>query len=273
MTVPWSQVKEFDKAILNRLVQETFLQDVQWREEVASTNNWAIAESREKGSEREPAFPQLYLCETQTAGRGRGGNSWWATTGALTFSVVSRFPTHLLPLARRPLLSLAIGLAITEAARKVTGSSLAQLKWPNDVYLNGRKTAGILIDVPSQRGDLLVIGVGVNVGCDFSDAPPDVRDSAISIHEATGCRASRPHMLFESIRCMEFAIKQVAEEDPSLIDRANAIHWLNGRDVRLQLPRETILGRVERIDADGALVIRTQQGLRRSHSGTIAMVR
>ncbi len=269
MNATWQEIDQFDGEVIDRLRRETFCGDVCWREEVDSTNDWAIADLRDASADQRETWPRLYLCELQRAGRGRGSNRWWAATGTLAFTLVARPPADRLPQARWPLLSLAIGVAIADAVQAVTGSALAQLKWPNDVYLGGSKAAGVLIEAAPERRDLIVIGVGINVSCDLSDAPADIRNSAASIFEASGRYVSRPHMLFESLRRIEQAIDLVAGDDPQLIDRANALHLLNGRSIKLQLPKETISGKVERIEPDGSLLLQTEQGPRRFHSGTV----
>ncbi|HET6866413.1 MAG TPA: biotin--[acetyl-CoA-carboxylase] ligase, partial [Solirubrobacteraceae bacterium] len=101
----------------------------------------------------------------QSAGRGRQGRTWLATAGrALLCSVVVRDPPALLP--------LAAGVAVAEVAG--TG---AQLKWPNDVLVAGRKVAGILVEGRPQEG-WAVVGIGLNVAVQIEDLPAELRSSA-----------------------------------------------------------------------------------------------
>lgn len=112
----------------------------------------------------------VLLTERQTAGRGRRGRSWYQGPHALAFSLLWRLPDN------RPAsgLSLAVGLAIAEA---LPGSAVhpAQLKWPNDVLLDGRKIAGILIE--SAGPQCFVIGIGINLG-DLGQLPTEIATTA-----------------------------------------------------------------------------------------------
>jgi BirA family transcriptional regulator, biotin operon repressor / biotin---[acetyl-CoA-carboxylase] ligase len=120
----------------------------------------------------------------QDAGRGRQGRSWFAPPGtALLYSALVR------PLGDRPLLPLAVPLAVAEAAESLAPVE-CRLKWPNDVWIEGRKVAGILIEgrpqPPGRDGSWAVIGVGLNVAVQPEAFPEELRDTATSIgHGAT----------------------------------------------------------------------------------------
>jgi BirA family biotin operon repressor/biotin-[acetyl-CoA-carboxylase] ligase len=107
----------------------------------------------------------LVTAAEQSAGRGRQGRSWSAPPGqALLCSLVIRRP--------RPLLSLTAGVAVAE----VIGDD-ARVKWPNDVLVDGRKVAGILVEGRPQEG-WVVLGIGVNVALRTEDLPAELRDRA-----------------------------------------------------------------------------------------------
>jgi BirA family transcriptional regulator, biotin operon repressor / biotin---[acetyl-CoA-carboxylase] ligase len=112
----------------------------------------------------------------QTAGRGRQGRSWTAPPGkALLYSAIVR------PLQKRHmLLPLAAPLAVCEAAEDLQPALSCQVKWPNDVLVEGRKLAGVLIEARPQDG-WAVIGVGLNISISREEFPPDLRDRAISL--------------------------------------------------------------------------------------------
>ena len=104
----------------------------------------------------------VVVTETQTAGRGRKGRSWVSQQGNLYISVVFR-PT----LQTLPLVNIRGGVATARAIRKVAGLE-PRIKWPNDVLLNGKKVAGILVEsvVTGERVCYAVLGIGINVGLD-----------------------------------------------------------------------------------------------------------
>lgn len=111
----------------------------------------------------------------QTAGRGRQGRGWSAPPGkALLYSAVLR------PLDRRHLLlPLAVPLAVCEVIEELSGRR-AEVKWPNDVWVEGRKVAGVLIEARPQDA-WAVIGVGLNVAVEPAEFPPELRETATSI--------------------------------------------------------------------------------------------
>lgn len=141
--------------------------DVDCLAECPSTNS-LLLQRAEQGA---PSGSVL-VCENQTAGRGRRGRTWLAPpAGSLTFSLLWRWP----PGAPFPMgLSLAVGVAVARGLESL-GLSDARLKWPNDVLLNGRKLAGVLVEgVSSRTGGLgVVIGIGLNLAL-----PPDFPDTA-----------------------------------------------------------------------------------------------
>jgi len=112
----------------------------------------------------------------QTAGRGRQGRTWTAPPGkALLYSAIVR------PLEERHmLLPLAVPLAVCEAAEQLNPNLDCKVKWPNDIHVESRKLAGVLIEARPQDG-WAVIGVGLNISIQEDELPPDLRDTAASI--------------------------------------------------------------------------------------------
>ncbi|HTH95628.1 MAG TPA: biotin--[acetyl-CoA-carboxylase] ligase [Rhodocyclaceae bacterium] len=147
------------EALLPRLTTAAGRVDVHSLAECDSTNLQLLAMARAGA----PAGT-LLIAERQTAGRGRRGRTWHQGKGALAFSLLWHVP-------RPPAgLSLAVGLAIAEALQNDDEQRNAQLKWPNDVLVAGRKVAGILIE--SAGDQRFVIGIGINTGDGFDNALP-----------------------------------------------------------------------------------------------------
>jgi len=122
----------------------------------------------------------------QTAGRGRVGRVWTAPEGkALLYSAILR------PLDQRHLLlPLSVPLAVCAAAEALRPGSECQVKWPNDVWLEGRKLAGILIEAKPQDG-WAVIGIGLNLSIEPEEFPDDLRQPAISLGGGVTLEAAR----------------------------------------------------------------------------------
>jgi BirA family transcriptional regulator, biotin operon repressor / biotin---[acetyl-CoA-carboxylase] ligase len=118
----------------------------------------------------------VVTADEQTAGRGRQGRSWTSPPGAaLLYSAVLR------PLeSRHSLLPLAVALAVCETAEGLRPGVECKVKWPNDVHLDGRKVAGILIEARPQDG-WAVLGIGLNLTIAPEDFPAEVRDRATSL--------------------------------------------------------------------------------------------
>jgi BirA family transcriptional regulator, biotin operon repressor / biotin---[acetyl-CoA-carboxylase] ligase len=111
----------------------------------------------------------------QTAGRGRQGRTWTAPPGkALLYSAIVR------PLEEHHmLLPLAVPLAVCEAAEQLNPDLDCKVKWPNDIHVQGRKLAGVLIEARPQDG-WAVLGIGLNISIKEDEFPPDLRDTAVS---------------------------------------------------------------------------------------------
>ena len=118
----------------------------------------------------------VVTADEQTAGRGRQGRAWTAPAGkGLLYSAIMR------PLDERHLLlPLAVPLAVCETAESLRTGIECQIKWPNDVWLDERKLAGILIEAKPQD-DWAVIGVGLNLSLAPNEFPPDLRETATSL--------------------------------------------------------------------------------------------
>lgn len=149
----------------------------------------------------------------QSVGRGRQGRSWVAPAGrALLCSVVVRDPPRLLP--------LAAGVAVAE----VTGRD-AQVKWPNDVLVAGRKVAGILVEGrPQERW--AVIGIGVNVAVRADDLPAELRSAAGTLGLAAA--AVEPTL----VRLLAALERWISADAAAVLDAVRSRDALRGRQVR-----------------------------------------
>ena len=118
----------------------------------------------------------VVTADEQTAGRGRRGNQWFAPAGAcLLYSALLRpFDAD-----RGPVLPLTVPIAVCEAAEAVAPVR-CQVKWPNDVWIDERKVAGVLVEARPEE-DWAVIGVGLNVAIREEDFPAELRETAISL--------------------------------------------------------------------------------------------
>lgn len=204
------------------------------------------------------------VTDHQTAGRGRLGRTWDDAPGtAILASVLLRPPGG----ADLPQLSLVCALAVAEAVEAATDLA-AQIKWPNDVLLDRRKVAGILLE--GSRG-AVVCGVGVNVNQTREQLPADARTPAASLRTVTGSEHDRPSILADLLSRLEAHYGDWRESGlERLHSGIGARNFLFGR--RLRLDGRAGTGGV--IAADGRLEVALDGGGSvRVESGEIAVER
>jgi BirA family transcriptional regulator, biotin operon repressor / biotin---[acetyl-CoA-carboxylase] ligase len=252
---------------LPRIIAETCVRRIEYHVELPSTNDFALRLLRDD----EPGdLPILVLAARQTRGRGRGDHRWWSSEGALTFSLLTALDPRELPLERRPLLALAVGRAVRDALGEMLPTAVVQLKWPNDVYLNGRKVCGILIELPARPADLCVIGIGVNVNNSFHAAPVEIRERAISLADATDRPAYElTDVLISILQHFEAEMQTLVRQPEAIVDRWQKHCMLTGRWIGLRTETQCTWGHCRGIDWTGRLIIDTPQGPQTFSSGTI----
>ena len=173
----------------------------------------------------------------QTAGRGRQGRGWSTPPGsAIALSLVIRDPD--------PLLSLRAGLAVADLA-----GAGARVKWPNDVLLDGRKVAGVLVEGRPQAG-WAVLGIGVNAALDLELLPEELRGVAGTLGLAP---RELPRALDELLRALEARLAEPGDATLAALRERDA---LAGRPLRWEGGAGTGAG----IAPDGALLVRRADG-------------
>lgn len=253
----------------DRLSTDTFLRGSEHHLEIASTNDRAL----ELCVDAELPVPFLVIADRQTSGRGRGANRWWSSDGAILFSVIVHAAEYGLPEARWPQISLTVGAAVCQTLQNLLGGvTTVGLKWPNDVWLNGRKAAGILVEVPSARRGRVVIGVGLNVNNSFADAPPELRPLATSLRDETGIETDRHEVLVGLLRQFDEDLRSLAASDRSLTERWQSLCVLRGRTVSLDQGQHQVSGRCLGIADDGTLRLQTESGEQRLYGGTVRQI-
>jgi BirA family biotin operon repressor/biotin-[acetyl-CoA-carboxylase] ligase len=253
---------------LDRLAKQLHTQrygrSITHRALTASTNDDARA-ARIAGAEA----GHVVVSDAQTAGRGSRGRSWLSPAGTdLYLSIVDRLP---LALAELPPLTLAVGLGVAEAVDALLSGSRAapaQVKWPNDVQIQGKKCAGILIEASTglPGGDALVIGIGLNVN--RAEFPAELAGSATSL------RLQRANdQTFDRSHALQVLLERVEQRVDAFVQQGAAA------TVRALMPRLALLGQPARCDelegvvrgvADtGELLFETAQGVSRVIAGRL----
>lgn len=197
----------------------------------------------------------VVIAERQTAGRGRLGRTWLTTPGtSIALSVVLYPP---LPPAQVPLLSLAAGLAAAAAVKTTTGAE-AGLKWPNDIYLEGKKVGGVLLEMAAEldRVKWVTAGIGLNVSSDFSGT--ELKGSATSLAAGLGREVSRldtaAALLNEFDRLYGLALEG---ELAPISEGFRSLDMLYGHDVEVRDGSRLVSGEASGIDDSGHLLVRS----------------
>jgi BirA family biotin operon repressor/biotin-[acetyl-CoA-carboxylase] ligase len=228
--------------------------------EIDSTNAEAMRLS--VAGERGPLW---IWSDRQLQGRGRQGRSWISEAGNLYATLLL---TLEMPAAAAGSLSVAVSLAMLGVLRRFIGSpAKLELKWPNDVLIDGRKAAGILVE-STMRGDGMVFAIGC--GLNLRSAPSGTRYGAAALGEH-GVQVGPAE-----------ALEALAEEVDHLLQRWNAgagfrdlrTEWLQsaqglGDVVHVAVGGRTVEGYFEGLSDKGGLLLRNQAGLQELHAGEV----
>jgi BirA family transcriptional regulator, biotin operon repressor / biotin---[acetyl-CoA-carboxylase] ligase len=212
----------------------------------------------------------VFLAEQQTAGRGRGANQWHSAGSSGIYCSVLLRPA--LPPSDVLILSLAAGLAVRSAVEKIDSRMAPDLKWPNDVLIEGKKFCGILTEMNAEvtRVRHVVVGIGINVN--QASFPADLEAMATSLRLASGTEWSRVELCAALLKSLDREYRNLLENPDAsgsilrrFEERSSSIRGLpveveeNGR----------FDGVTDGLDGRGFLNVRTPQGVRTVLSGTV----
>lgn len=197
----------------------------------------------------------VVYADEQTAGRGRLGRTWTAAAGEnLTFSVILR--PAILP-GQINLLPLVAALGVARGIETCCGISV-QCKWPNDILLNGRKIAGILLEGSvTERVQFVVAGIGVNVN--QTVFPEEIRARATSIGRETGVSVDRPALFRAVLESFEHEYRAALSTNfRDVLPRWLTYAPMIGRKISLRHESFEVHGLVSGISKDGGLIVSSE---------------
>ncbi len=239
---------------------------------VGSTNSEAMRAAAEGAPEG-----SVFLAEEQLAGRGRGAHSWHsARSEGIYCSVVLR-PE--MPPSDALIFSLAAGLAMRAAVAEIAPLLVADLKWPNDLLLGGKKFCGILTEMNAEatRVRHLVVGVGINVN--QMKFPAELREIATSLRIETGTEWSRVELCAALLKSLDREYRSLVEDAgarEAIVRRfEQGSSSVRGKKVSIEVNNEenaALAGVTEGLDERGFLRVRTADGLRTVVSGTVRII-
>jgi BirA family biotin operon repressor/biotin-[acetyl-CoA-carboxylase] ligase len=223
-------------------------------DELGSTNTEAANQARQGVAEG-----LCIVARQQTAGRGRHGRVWVSPPDAgLYFSIVLRPKIEMRFL---PLITLTAAVAAHDLLEETCGLD-ADIKWVNDIHVNGKKISGILAETSETKSNLAVIlGIGINLRAD--NFPPEIADIATSIESETGQPPDREIVLQNLTRLIAENYERLQSDGGAEAIREkwalrSSYHY--GKEVRVVTPNENIVGTTCGLEENGALRVQQPDG-------------
>jgi BirA family biotin operon repressor/biotin-[acetyl-CoA-carboxylase] ligase len=256
--------------IMSRLGQVTVVgRDVRVFKETTSTNDVIEKLARDGAKEGVAVF-----AETQTKGRGRLGRQWVSPKGkGLWFSILLRpqLPPHAVTRV-----TIASATAVARAIRNETGLA-PQIKWPNDILFGEKKAVGILTELSAELDNIkyVILGIGVDVNLTADELPSALKPIATSLRIEAGEEFSRAALAAEILKQLDQDYRRIQSGEFEEVSE----EWISscstiGRNVSIQMGNETMHGRAEALDSDGALLLRTAHGrLERIMGGDVTVLK
>jgi len=243
--------------------------DIRVFEETTSSNDVVARLARDGLKEGVVVF-----AESQSKGRGRLGRRWLSPARkGLWFSILLRPDLRPQETTR---LTIASATALRRAIAGQTGLA-AEIKWPNDILVGGKKTAGILTELYAEldRVQYAILGIGIDVNLNPSDFPPELRSLATSLRIELGKAVSRPELAVRVLHELDCDYDRICSGSFGAVAEEWQEHCTTiGLEVVIRTGNREIRGRAESLDDDGALLLRTEHGhLERVIGGDLTLER
>lgn len=254
----------FDIPAFQKRRQSKFGSEIYYFHEIDSTNAFAEQLAREGCPEG-----TIVIADSQSAGRGRNKNQWHSPPSVnLYFSIVLR--PDISCLNRLP---FVCGLAIANTLKQQ--GLLADLKWPNDILINNKKISGVLVQTAVEENALLFAVAGFGLNINATEFPFDLQSSATSMTLETGTMFSRESILAAILFEFETLYQGITLTPWIEFAREVEIHssYLNGCEVLIQQEGRVLHGITRGLDAQGGLILETENGNLAIYSGDVQACR
>jgi len=217
----------------------------------SSTNDIATEYAKNKGNDGLVIF-----AEEQTAGRGRAGNKWYSgRSDSILCSIVLT-----LSKVNAELLSLTCAVAVAEAIGR-TANSQAKIKWPNDIVLNGKKVAGILVESKmADDGNTYIIGVGINCHQKKGSFGADLQQIATSIDMESRSKVDRISLAKRLLTSIDYWLTIAEKESEKITNQWRNLSIQLGHRVKLIYNGREFLGNCIGIDPEKGLILQLDTG-------------
>ena len=221
---------------------------------VSSTNDVARAlalEGAEEGT--------VIIAEAQTRGRGRAGREWFSPRGGLWFSIILKPKIKAREVSR---ITLTVGVAVTAALNRQFNLN-AEVKWPNDVLVNGRKVCGVLTESVTcdETVKMVVVGIGLNANVTLEKFSRSLRESATTLKEELKKEVSLEPLLCEIFYHIESEYVVFLKEGfAQVLSEWKALAAFIGKHVEVTVVGGKFSGVAEDVDEYGSLIVRLSDG-------------
>lgn len=254
------------KRIQNGLQTDFIGKEIHHFVDVTSTNDVAkelAARGAKEGT--------LVIAETQTCGRGRFGRGWVSPKGGIWFSTILRPKVNPEDALK---LTLMAAVVVARVIRKMLELN-AEIKWPNDVLIDGKKVCGILTEM-CTRGklvDFVTLGIGINANVEADSFPENLRDSITSLEKELREEVARERFLRALLEELEHYYKMFTRMEFDLIlEEWKSLASFLGSYVEVVSYDEKIVGLAVDVDQSGALLVKAENGtVRRVTSGDVTL--
>lgn len=244
--------------IKNNLATRYIGKSVYYFPELTSTNSVANQMVRENTDK----IPEgtIVIADKQGAGKGRSGKKWFSPVGGVWFSVVlypKVDPSHI------SLMTLTAAVAVVKAINRLYSQININIKWPNDILINGRKVCGILTEMNTEGKKIkwIIVGVGINVNNCSYQLPEDISKGTISLKEVTGKSISRVKLIQHLCIELEKVYEVLKEKSYSaILEEWKSYNNIIGKEIKVNTGENIITGKAIDINEKGTLIIKTKIG-------------
>jgi BirA family biotin operon repressor/biotin-[acetyl-CoA-carboxylase] ligase len=204
----------------------------------------------------------LVIADRQTGGKGRLGRVWHSPSGAGIWMTLILRPA--IPIPKAPQMTLLTAVAMARALRE-TADVPVQIKWPNDLFIRGKKVCGILTELNAEadRINYLVIGIGLNVNTKREQIPEELAEIATSLYLESGREYKRASIVQRFCLAFEQLYDHYLEKGFAEIKAEwESLSFSLGKQVTVRTLHQTIYGKAVGLDAEGVLLVETADGQR-----------
>ena len=250
----------------SELNSEGFKDKIFFEKKVDSTNDFL-----KKKAENYPQGTTI-VAKTQKNGRGRFSRKWLSPEGGLWFSTLLKPESGF----RKPgPLTVLIGTKLASCLGKFTNLPI-KTKWPNDLYLYGKKLGGILLESRMKGGIFkwIVAGIGINVNNETTDYPVTIRNTSVSLLEVKGAKFDLLKVLTIALNSVEDAYEKWLKNDLSLLED----HWketsrLYGKSILFKVDGSVKKGTVLGLNKSAELTLKAEHSIKSFRSENIEIVK